>query len=356
MAGCAAAHELHKSGHDVLMLEASERIGGKTHTIMVNNHPIELGGTWLHNTTPAAKIFKRKISNILGKNVFVKVGRDEFVEETMQETYERFVNNVTNCQLSEQDAISYCDDNEKGWRWDEDFIPSCGWKQICQFLTKHVTVRYNTPVTNIEEEPGYVRVLLSNGEYVEADAVVCALPSSIIPQICPNVVFAEVIKTRATKVMISFDKVFWDPNITFFGTCETKNDPESCWEIFNYYKIWSAPVLIMECDVSKSDEMSTLSDADVLAHAIRVLERLFGFMNASVMEYHVKRFSTSKFSQGGLGLKGDFQDTRRIKFAGDWDIRAKIRRNVYRTDGEIHNAFFSGQSAAMKINRRITKL
>ena len=355
MAGCAAAHDLRKRGHNVLLLEASERIGGKTHTIMVNNHPIELGGTWLHNTTPAAKLFKRKLTSMFGKNLFVNVGRDEFVEETMKETYKRFVNNVTNCQLSEQDAISYCDDNEKGWRWDEDFIPSCGWKHICHLLTKDVTVRYNAPVSNIEEESGHVRVLLSNGEHFEADAVVCALPSSIIPKIYHNAVFTEIIKTRATKVMILFDKVFWDPNITFFGTCETKNDPESCWEIFNYYKIWSVPVLIMECDVSKSDEMDALSDADLLVHAVHVLERLFGLVNASVVEYHVKRFSTSKFSLGGLGLKGNFTDTRRIKFAGDWDVRTKIRRNVPSTDGEIHNAFFSGQRAAMKINRIVAK-
>ena len=50
-AGCAgliAARELSCRGRQVLLVEARDRIGGRTFTTQVDNQQFELGGAWIH--------------------------------------------------------------------------------------------------------------------------------------------------------------------------------------------------------------------------------------------------------------------------------------------------------------------
>jgi monoamine oxidase len=47
LAGLSAAREIGRAGHDVVVLEARDRVGGRTETGAIAGHPVELGGTWL---------------------------------------------------------------------------------------------------------------------------------------------------------------------------------------------------------------------------------------------------------------------------------------------------------------------
>ena len=51
-AGLIAARELSRRGRSVLILEARDRIGGRTFTAQIDNHPYEIGGTWVHWSQP----------------------------------------------------------------------------------------------------------------------------------------------------------------------------------------------------------------------------------------------------------------------------------------------------------------
>lgn len=51
-AGLVAARELGRAGLDVLVLEARDRIGGRTWTAPRLGHDLELGGTWVHWVQP----------------------------------------------------------------------------------------------------------------------------------------------------------------------------------------------------------------------------------------------------------------------------------------------------------------
>jgi monoamine oxidase len=48
-AGVAAARTLADAGREVLILEASDRLGGRAHTVHVAGLPIDLGAGWLHS-------------------------------------------------------------------------------------------------------------------------------------------------------------------------------------------------------------------------------------------------------------------------------------------------------------------
>ena len=51
-AGVTAARELSRSGRDVVLVEARERLGGRTWTEPFEGQQVELGGTWIHWSQP----------------------------------------------------------------------------------------------------------------------------------------------------------------------------------------------------------------------------------------------------------------------------------------------------------------
>jgi monoamine oxidase len=51
-AGLTAARELSRRGRSVLIIEAKDRIGGRTFTAQVDNQQYEIGGTWIHWSQP----------------------------------------------------------------------------------------------------------------------------------------------------------------------------------------------------------------------------------------------------------------------------------------------------------------
>ena len=57
-AGIAAARRLHDRGRSVLLIEATERVGGRAHTVNAENLPLDLGCGWLHSAerNPLARL------------------------------------------------------------------------------------------------------------------------------------------------------------------------------------------------------------------------------------------------------------------------------------------------------------
>src|SRR5579862_2183222 len=51
-AGLTAARDLFRAGLKTLLIEARDRIGGRTYTANLYSHNVEMGGTWIHWSQP----------------------------------------------------------------------------------------------------------------------------------------------------------------------------------------------------------------------------------------------------------------------------------------------------------------
>jgi monoamine oxidase len=51
-AGVTTARELTMRGRSAVLVEARDRLGGRTYTADHDGHPMELGGTWVHPLQP----------------------------------------------------------------------------------------------------------------------------------------------------------------------------------------------------------------------------------------------------------------------------------------------------------------
>ena len=52
LAGITAARDLQQRGLRTMVIEANDRLGGRTYTIEDDGCKVELGGTWIHWTQP----------------------------------------------------------------------------------------------------------------------------------------------------------------------------------------------------------------------------------------------------------------------------------------------------------------
>ena len=53
--GLTAARELRRAGHTVAVLEARDRVGGRTHTDVIDGATLEVGGQWVSPDQTALK-------------------------------------------------------------------------------------------------------------------------------------------------------------------------------------------------------------------------------------------------------------------------------------------------------------
>ena len=87
-AGVTAARNVRRSGGRVLLLEARDRLGGRTLTSDLAGHQVELGGTWIHWTQPfvwaekeryALDVVETPAKSPVNEEFIVKIGEDRVV-------------------------------------------------------------------------------------------------------------------------------------------------------------------------------------------------------------------------------------------------------------------------------------
>ena len=215
-AGIAAAREAKARGISCLVLEASDRIGGRARSVKWHEYALDLGATWLHSAernplVPLAAQLNVRVnrSQTRWREQYHDLGISKEEQAQSRAAIEDFTKRLTNdpplgdrasdalvpgnawngalealsnflngtglANVSAADFAAYWDaSGDENWR-----IPS-GLGSFVELVGSGLDIRTNCAVRKIELLGNGVRVVSDVGQ-VEAKHVIVALPTSILP-------------------------------------------------------------------------------------------------------------------------------------------------------------------------------
>ncbi|XP_069128605.1 lysine-specific histone demethylase 1A-like isoform X3 [Argopecten irradians] len=275
----------------------------------------------------------------------------------------------------------------KHWDQDDDFEFSGshitvrnGYSCVPVALSEGVDIKLNTAVRKVTCNPNGVEVTVSNAknntgpQTLKGDAVLCTLPLGVMKECIRgnglnSVQFVPPLpdwKSAAiqrmgfgnlNKVVLCFDRVFWDPNANLFG--HVGSTTASRGELFLFWNLYKAPVLLALVAGEAAAIMENVSDDVIVGRSIAVLKGIFGNnavpqpKETLVTRWRADPWARGSYSYVAAGSSGNDYDLMatpvslqpgtqpRMFFAGEHTIR-----NYPAT---VHGALLSGLREAERI-------
>lgn len=230
------------------------------------------------------------------------------------------------------------------------------------------TIRYNSA-----DAEGSAVIECEDGTVVEADSIVCTIPLGVLKQDTIN--FDPPLpswKTDAVgrlgfgilnKVVLVYDKVFWEPDRHIFGVLRDAPNRHSVsqkdyssnrgrfFQWFNVSNTTGLPCLIalMAGDAGFDTEHS--SNDSLVAEATEILRSVFGTDVPYPVESIVTRWGSDRFARGSYSSAAPDMQPH------DYDLMARSVGNLYfageHTIGThpatVHGAYLSGLRAASEV-------
>ncbi|XP_052781914.1 lysine-specific histone demethylase 1A-like [Mya arenaria] len=192
----------------------------------------------------------------------------------------------------------------KHWDQDDDFEFSGshltvrnGYSCVPVALSEGLDIKLNTAVRQVRVTTTGVEVVISNAknnsnqQTLKADAVLCTLPLGVMKESVRggginSVQFTPPLpewKSAAiqrmgfgnlNKVVLCFDRIFWDPNANLFG--HVGSTTASRGELFLFWNLYKAPVLLALVAGEAAAIMENVSDDVIVGRSIAVLKSIFG--------------------------------------------------------------------------------
>ncbi|XP_052087644.1 lysine-specific histone demethylase 1A-like [Mytilus californianus] len=275
----------------------------------------------------------------------------------------------------------------KHWDQDDDFEFSGshltvrnGYSCVPVALSEGLDIKLNTAVRKVVYTPSGVEVTVSNAknntnsQTLKGDAVLCTLPLGVLKECLRgnslnSVQFQPALpewKSAAlqrmgfgnlNKVVLCFDRVFWDPSANLFG--HVGSTTASRGELFLFWNLYKAPVLLALVAGEAAAIMENVSDDVIVGRSIAVLKGIFGNnavpqpKETLVTRWRADPWSRGSYSYVAAGSSGNDYDLMatpvspqagtlpRLFFAGEHTIR-----NYPAT---VHGAFMSALREAGRI-------
>lgn len=330
IAGLAAARTLVDQSLSVILLEARDRIGGRLWIDTLLGLPLDLGASWIHGIkrnliTKLADQFGvetvatdydncivynfdgRKISDkeyIAAESLFESIyalHEQEEIDMSLQQAFDRVLKNRTlsDDQLHKLQFVIEGEyalelgadpDHLSLWEWDQDgefsgldVVFPKGYNQITDGLANGLDTRLATKVELISYGANGVAVETSSGSFV-ADKAIVTFPLGVLKQAAvkfdpPLPAWKQSAIDRLdmgvlNKVYLKFPNVFWDETfeeISYMG----ERTGEWC-DWLNFMPYINEPVLMAFHGGTKGFTIEELSDAEIIAGAMKILRVIYG--------------------------------------------------------------------------------
>lgn len=292
----------------------------------------------------------------------------------------------------------------KHWDQDDDFVFTGshltvrnGYSCLPVALCEGLDIRLSTAVKTIQYDGSGARVHTVDRDgksapaMLQADVVLCTLPLGILKQS----VFAEqtvasddpdldnsprfepplpdwkktVIERMGfgnlNKVVLCFDRMFWDPDSNLFGHVGTTTASRG--ELFLFWSLYKAPVLLALVAGEAAVVMETVTDDIVVGRCMAVLKAIFGANTVpQPKETVVTRWRNDPWSRGSysyvaVGSSGNDYDVMAAPVApyssdraqGGGNMKARVHfageHTVRNYPATVHGAMLSGLREAARI-------
>jgi monoamine oxidase len=412
VAGIAAASRLRHLGHDVRVVEARDRIGGRIHTWRGwPGAPLDLGASWIHGYAagnPITPIAHRAGAQLvpssyssgqvridpvlqaagltgphtarwarLVEQALRRAGHRRHDESVAQAVRRR----VANLQLDpiERDQLAFYlnaahttewgadpdhlsawtvdDGKEYGPTGEDAFFPN-GYDEVTSYLARHLTVDTGVVVRGVVLRRRGIDVHTSAGT-IHAAAVVVTVPLGVLKH--ERIEFVPRLPERHTqaidrlgmgvlsKTFLRFDEPFWPVHLDWQEYLGPRHGVWAEW--FSTAKA-GAPVLACFHGGVKARELERAYPRDVRDDAMRVLRTMFGNRIPDPVAVTTTEWSRDRFAYGSYSTNA-VGSTRADREALGEPVDGRLFFAGEATEPDysstVHGAYETGTRAALQV-------
>ena len=348
MSGLVAGYELVRAGHDVSILEARDRIGGRVLTIrspFANNHFAEGGAARIkpsHNLTIGyANHFNLDLDPFYatsGDYINMSNGNREIIANN---TYL----NTSYGSVLRKEYMKI--------RGGSDLLPNA----FSNSSTLNNKIYLGTPVTSIAQQNNSITVQTSNGNQFIADKVLCTVPLTVLNKIQFTPSLSSEKQTAmnggyryapSTRIYMQFQNRFWE-NESLSGWGNT-DIPEEIWQ-----PTWDLSgdtgVIMSYLRWTPAENMDALSEQERIDYVLNRWENVFPGATNNLDSGTSQSWAQEEWSKGAWASPTSSQDAALANHIGlaEGDIHF-AGEHASDDHGWMQGALVSGLRAANEIN------
>jgi len=410
MSGLTAAQTLKARGHNVLVLEARDRIGGR---IWTSNKwadvPVDFGASWIHGvrgnplTRLAEQAQSRQIATSYsrartyntsgrvitkmeeaslrnyGNQLYRAIDRaqDRYPDTSLRQIADtmiaqlravpdasRFINFFLNVEIEHDYSGSAASLSTNWYDSDEEYsgndvLLEKGFATLTDFMAKGLSIELNQIVKQIDWSQPAVRIITERGEFT-ADQVIVTIPLGVLQ--AKSVTFTPAlpaIKQNAidklgmgvlNKCYLRFPTTFWPIDLDWIDYIPENHGQWAEWVSFR--RAMNQPVLIGFNAADYGKQIEALPDTEIVASAMTTLRTMFGENIPNPVDYQITRWASDPFARGSYSFNAvGSVPLMRVELARSVNNRLFFAGEASEQDyfGTAHGAYLSGLRAAGEV-------